>query len=234
MDTALLGLADEGTYWPWRRWPEFARWSQPDRTLVVVPLVGLADWGLGHPWDLEEVILSSVIREAARRRGELPLLVIPPVRFVVGPDPACAFAIDPEVATTLIEEIAGSIQAAGFERIVLLNSSPWNEALCDAVARDLRIERGLQMFCVNLSALDLDLHPTRSRSRPAIQALYTAITGRTPEQGSGAGLGREPRETDTRASTIASAAQRLVGLFREMTERPALAGGGRIGAAPIP
>ena len=52
-----LCIADDATFWPWRRWPEFSRWEDPAKTTVIVPLAGMADWGLGHPLDAEETIL---------------------------------------------------------------------------------------------------------------------------------------------------------------------------------
>ena len=63
-----LCIADDATFWAWRRWPEFARWPDQASTLVVVPLAGLADWGLGHPLDAEETVLLSVLQAASALR----------------------------------------------------------------------------------------------------------------------------------------------------------------------
>jgi hypothetical protein len=43
------------------------------------------------------------------------------------------------------------------------------------------VARGLHMFQVHLSALDLDFHPVRSRSRRKVQTLLTALYGAPPE-----------------------------------------------------
>ena len=174
--------ADDPSFWPWRSSPAIAAWPEPESTPVVLPVCGMADWGIGHPLDAEEAVLMRVLREACRGLGpgKAPL-VAPPLRFAFGPDPSCAFAVDQPTAHALIEETAVSVAAARFRRIVLLNSSPWNEEICGAAARDLRVSRGLHLFHIHLSALDLDLHPVRSRSRRRFQTLATFVLGQEPE-----------------------------------------------------
>jgi creatinine amidohydrolase len=245
-ETPALCVADDATFWPWFSSPAFGAWPERERTVVVVPLAGMADWGLGHPLDAEETVLLQVLAEASRRRGpEQRLLVVPPLRFVVGPDPGCAFAVEPPVAHALIEEVAASIGAAGFRRIVLCNSSPWNEEVCAAAARDLRVARGLQLFCIHLGALGLDFHPDRSRERRRVQTLVTALTGRAPEAPAAgarpaAGWGAEPvpplagppQELAAAAVegpvTLAAAATRLATLLAEIGACPPLRAEGRI------
>ena len=34
--------------------------------MVILPLAGMADWGLGHPLDAEETVLMHVLRDACR------------------------------------------------------------------------------------------------------------------------------------------------------------------------
>lgn len=182
--TPDLCVADETSFWPWFRWPEFAAWPDKAETVVVLPLVGFADWGLGHALDVEETLAMPVLRKAAALFGDARpgrLLVLPPLRFASGSAPGCAFAVEPPLTHRFLEEIVSGVAEAGFSRVVLYNSSPWNEELIDVAARDLRVGRGLQMFCVNLGALGLDLHPTRSRTRREAQTLATWLTGIEPE-----------------------------------------------------
>ena len=181
-DSPPLCVADDATFWPWLSWPRFEAWPNREATVVVVPLCGMADWGLGHPLDAEETVLTAVLRDACRLtpEGRRPL-VLPPLRFAFGTGPQCAFGVDQPTAHALIAEVSSSIAAAGFRRIALVNASPWNEELCGAAARDLRVARGLHMFQVHLSAIDLDFHPVRSRSRRKVQTLLTALYGAAPE-----------------------------------------------------
>ncbi len=242
-----LCVADDATFWPWHRWPEFSSWPDPAGTVVVLPLAGTADWGLGHALDAEETVLMHVLRAASQQRpAGLPLLVVPPLRFVLGPDPGCAFAVDPPVAHALIAEVAASIAAVGFRKLVFYNASPWNEELIGAAARDLRIAHGLQIFRVSLSGLGLDLHPVRSKDRRKVQTLITALTGRVPDPSPAAvpppvaGPGDETvrplmepalsleAAAVAGAATLASVAKHLGSLLAEIHARPPLAHGGKI------
>jgi creatinine amidohydrolase len=182
-----LCVADDAAFWPWHSSPAIAGWPDSEGTVVVLPLAGMADWGLGHPLDAEETVLMHVLRDACRllSGGRRPL-VTPPLRFAFGADPSCAFPVDQPTAHAAIAEVAASVAASGFRKIAILNSSPWSEELCSAAARDLRVSRGLHMFHIHLSALELDFHPVRSRSRRRTQTLLTALYGREPEAPEGA------------------------------------------------
>ncbi len=178
-----LCVAHESAFWPRFTWPDFARWPDKSATVVVVPLCGFCDWGLGHPFDAEEVLSLAVLRAAVAGNGETPprALVLPPLRFLVGQDAGCAFSAPVPEVHRFIAEVVESVAAAGFTRIVLYNASPWNEDVIDVAARDLRIEHGLQMFCVNLSGLGFDLHPTRSGTRREAQTVLTWLLDDEPE-----------------------------------------------------
>ncbi len=238
-----LAIADDATFWPWRTWTDFARLTPAEKagTTVIVPVAGFADWGLGHALDAEELVVTSLIKAVVvRRPPTFHPLVIPPLRFVLGADPACAFAVDPTAAHALVREVALSIHAAGFRRILLINGSPWNEELCAAASRDLRIELGLQIFRVNLSMIDLDLHPTRSKTRRRVQTLVTALSGREPDPQPeaatapefwaderirplpGAGVPLATAQTEG-AAILAETATRLAGLFGDIAAHPPLA-----------
>jgi len=208
--------ADDATFWPWFNWTEFANWPHKPETLVVIPIAGMADWGLGHSLDAEETVLMAVLKAASLCLGhDKRLLVTPPIRFAVGPMDGCAFAIDPDVACDLLEEVGVSIGNAGFTKVTFFNASPWTEEVCKAVGRDLRIAHKLQMFCVHLSALGLDFHPKRGGDRAALKTALGALS-LDPEDKDGA----EGRTLVTRA------AARLAALFLEMRNRAPLANGG--------
>jgi creatinine amidohydrolase len=240
-DTPTLCVADGETFWAWHSSPRIGAWPNAAATVVVVPLAGMADWGLGHPLDAEETVLMHVLRDACRLapREKRPL-VVPPLRFAFGADPSCAFSVDQPTAHGLIAEVAASIAAAGFRKIAIVNASPWNEELCSAAARDLRVSRGLNMFQVHLSAIGLDFHPVRSRSRRNVQTLLTALYGREPEAAEPAepdrapGWGEEPvlalagpalnlkGARAEGAAILAVAAGRLSGLLSDIHDRAPL------------
>lgn len=182
-DSPPLCVVDDASFWAWNSWAKFEAWPDKDNTVVVVPVVGMADWGLGHPLDVEETVLTHVLKDACLRtpEGRKPL-VVPPLRFVFGADKSCAFPVDQPTALAMIAEVVNSVAAAGFRRIVVMNSSPWNEEVCGAATRDLRVFKNLHMFQLHLSAIDLDFHPIRSRSRRRIQTFATYLLGAEPEK----------------------------------------------------
>ena len=61
-----LANVDKDTFWAHKTWPSFA--SRPDReeTVVILPFVGFADWGLGHPFDIEEIVSMAVLKCAVQ------------------------------------------------------------------------------------------------------------------------------------------------------------------------
>ena len=181
-DSPQLCVADDATFWPWFPSPTLGAWPARGRTVVILPLAGMADWGLGHPLDAEETVLTHLLRDACRLvpKASKPL-VLPVLRFAFGAEPSCAFPVDQPTAHALIAEVAASVAASGFGRIAIVNSSPWSEELCNAAARDLRVSQGLHMFHIHLSALELDFHPARSRSRRRVQTLLTSLYGNEPE-----------------------------------------------------
>ena len=243
-------IADPATFWPAVTWADFARWPDKGSTVVCVPVAGLADWGLGHALDTEETLAMSILKgasELVEADAGFKLLVLPPLRFVSGSDAGCAFVNAPPETHRYIDEVVASVAAAGFTRVMFYNASPWNEELIDAAGRDIRIARGLQMFCVNLSAIGYDLHPTRSKTRKAAQTLMTYLTGMEPEpvgamdtpakhvwpeeetvlplQGPAATLAEAAASGP---EMLGTAARRLRGLLGEIAARPPLPHGGAI------
>lgn len=207
--TPSLCNADAATFWAWRRWPEFTHLKAIAATVVIVPIVGFCEWDPNQPLDTEETLLLSVLRAASESRTpDQTLLVTPPLRFVVGPDARCAFAVDVPTAHAFIAEVAASVVTDGFRRIVLLNSSPWNEELVAAASRDLRIALRAQFFTIHLSALGLDFHARRA---PDHSRLIKAIE----------------------CGGDAAAAIHLRGLLAEIQAHPPLAQGGRIFPAQL-
>jgi len=169
-----LCIADDATFWAWKSWPQFADFPHRAKAVVVIPIAGMADWDPGWPLDAEEQLLLRLLKAAAGSLAPAPWLVcLPPLRFALGPDERCAFPIDQPTAHALVAEVVRSVAAAGFRRIVLYNSSPYNEELCAAAGRDLRLELGLDLFCLHLSALGLDF----DASRGSDQALLRLAVG---------------------------------------------------------
>lgn len=176
-----LANLDRETFWPNHSWSDFRDLEAKESYLVILPIHGFADHGMGLPLDAEETIGSELLRRAIQaRRADVRVRVLNPVRFCLAPLPATFFGIDPETAHALIQEIAESVRTSGFKKLVFFNTSPWNEEWVDAASRDTRASLGLQTFVINLGGLNLDFHPT-SESRPQVQAAVAHILGHPPK-----------------------------------------------------
>ena len=226
------------TAWAHHTWSDFRDLAERDRHLVVLPVFGFADHGLGHPLDAEEIVGSEVLHRAVlHAKSTLRLRVLPPLRFALAPYPNTFFGIDPETAHEFVRDIASSVQAAGFKKLVFWVTSPWNEEFIDAASRDTRVSLGLQTFVINLAGLGLSFHPG-SPSRAKLQGIVTHLTGRAPERAGGLpadvrdatfrpGRWRQPAPVTPEPgidgdSLLAEAGSHLARLLAEIDVRPPL------------
>jgi hypothetical protein len=179
----LNSLSDISSKAQWAdlRTTDFEALQPRDRYLIIVPVVGMADWGFGRPLDLEENLTAAVLNHALDQlSGKIDLLISPPIRFVAAPYVHGFFGLDVESAALALNELAEAIQASGFRRLLFLNTSPWNEEIVDTTARDVRIETGMEVFCINFAGIGLDLHPERSQNRTEIQLAAAFVYGEDP------------------------------------------------------
>jgi len=189
----LLANQTPSHAWAHGSFPTFPGPAAPDEaTLVILPVHGLADHGLGLPLDVEEVVASGVLRAACGIIGDqLPLRVLPPYRYGLSPYPSTWGGLDPETSHDHLAEIAASVAAAGYRRLVFWVSSPWSAELIDAASRDIRVNLGLQTFVVEQAGLGLSLHPA-SNDRAKVQAVGAHLLGVSPETAASSGAPRDP------------------------------------------
>lgn len=177
MSMIWLANVDRGTFWAHHAWSEFASLAAKDRCLAILPLFGFADHGLGQPLDAEEILGNAIIRHAVIQAGNVvPCLVLPPVRFALAPYPSSFFGVDAETAHTMLHEIAAGVKAAGFTKLVFVNTTPWNRELVIDASRDIRVTQKLQTFIIATQALGFDFHPA-STKRAQAQAAVAHLLG---------------------------------------------------------
>lgn len=249
MSMTWLANVDRGTFWAHHAWSEFASLATKDRSLVILPLFGFADHGLGLPLDAEEILSSAIIRHAVIQAGNVvPCQVLPPVRFGLAPYPSSFFGIDAETAHALLHEIAAGVKAAGFTKLVFVNTSPWNRELVIDASRDIRVAQKLQTFIVATPALGFDFHPT-SAKRAQAQAAVSHLLGspvrpstrpadiRDANLRPGCYLQPSPLAPDPSvngAAVINTAGQHLARLFADIYARAPLGSTDHRAAASLP
>ena len=237
MSMTWLANAARDTFWAHHAWNDFTATAGRDRALAILPVFGFADHGLGLPLDAEETVGSAVLRRAAELvKTAIPCRVLPPVRFGLAPYPSTFFGIDAETARSLLVEIATGVKSAGFNKLVFVNTSPWNKELVDATSRDICVELGLQTFIINTSALGFDFHPaaqTRAQAQAAVSHLLGQPARATHRPANivdadfRPGCFRQPAPlapdaTIDGAAVIAAAGKHLASLFAETHARAPL------------
>ncbi len=249
MSMTWLASADRSTFWAHRAWSELAALPDKNHQLIIVPMHGFADHGMGLPLDAEEILGSAILRHAIQQAGHaVPCLMLPPVRFGLAPYPNTFFGIDPETAHAQLRELCTSIKAAGFHKVVFFNTSPWNRELVIDASRDARIGLQLQTFIIQTPALGFDFHPASEKRAPTQATVLhlLGVPGRTPTRPAdvrdtdfrpGAYLQPAPLTPDPAldgALVIRSAGQHLARLFAEVHARAPLGADTRNTPATLP
>jgi creatinine amidohydrolase len=157
MSTSWLANADPATFWAHHAWTDFAALPQKEYAVVVLPIYGFTDCGADRPLDQEEILGGALLRRAVEQVQPLfTVRVLPPLRFALAAKDSGLFGVDPETAHGLLREIAESVRAAGFHKLVFFNASPVNEPLVSTVAVDIRAALGLRTYVIHARALGLD------------------------------------------------------------------------------
>lgn len=137
---------------------DFAALAQKEYAVAVLPVHGCADYGADRPLDVEEVLGGHLLRAAvARVKARFLVRVLPPLRFVPAVKSAGYFGVGFETACDLLREIAAGVKAAGFHKLVFLNTSAANEPIVATVALDVRSGLGLRAYVIHTRSLGLDL-----------------------------------------------------------------------------
>lgn len=175
-----LANAEPATAWAHQTWSELSARPDKTRTLIVLPVHGFADHGLGLPLDAEETVGSAVLRAAISAAGQQSqVLVLPPLRFGAAPYPHTRFGVDPETALDSLNEIIASVKASGFSRVLFFNTSPWNAELVATAALDARTALDLRTYVIGTGGIGLGFHPS-DVNRVRTQAVAVRLLGRMP------------------------------------------------------
>ena len=178
MSTSWLANADPATFWAHQAWPDFAALPQKEYAVVVLPVYGFTDYGPDRPLDQEESLGGALLRHAVEQvKTHFTVRVLPPLRFALAAKDAGLFGVDPETAHDLLHEIAESVRAAGFHKLVFFNASPVNEPLVATAALDIRAALGLRTYVIHARALGLDpARPAADGTAPMAEHLARLLT----------------------------------------------------------
>ena len=180
MSLFWLANADPASAWAHKAWSELASRHDRENTMVILPVHGFADHGMGLPLDAEEIVGSAVLRSAVEALDvTAPVLVLPPLRLVPAPYPHTGFGIDVETCLASLLEIAASVKASGFGKLVLFNTSPWSAELLSTAALEIRVTHDLKTYLIASGGIGIGFHPSFEKLNHT-QAAAAFLLGKSP------------------------------------------------------
>ena len=182
MPSIWLANAAASTAWAHRTWSELAARTDKETTVVILPVHGFADHGMGLPLDAEEVAGSAVLRAAVESISpSTPALMLPPLRFGAAPYAHTFFGVDAPTALASLQEIAAGVKSAGFCKLLFFNTNPWNAELVSTAALEIRVRQGLSTYVIKSGGIGLGFHSADATCRQT-QAMAASLLAIRPDE----------------------------------------------------
>ena len=145
------------TWIPPERFFPYLTWKQVDglprnETLLLIPTAAIEQHGHHLPLATDTLINNYLLGLALAR--------IPEAFHIYALAPVCygksnehigfpgTLSVSRDTFMAVLRDLAASLHAAGFKKIVFFNSHGGNHSLIDVMARDLRAEFGMRVFCL--------------------------------------------------------------------------------------
>ncbi len=145
------------TWIPPERFLPYLTWKQVDalprnETVLIIPTAAIEQHGHHLPLATDTLINNYLLGLAlARIPADLHIYALAPVCYGKSNEhigfPG-TLSVSRDTFMAVLRDIAASLNAAGFKKIVFFNSHGGNHSLIDVMARDLRAEFGLRVFCL--------------------------------------------------------------------------------------
>jgi creatinine amidohydrolase len=139
----------------------YLNWKQvetlpKDRTLLILPTAAIEQHGPHLPLATDTLINNLLLGKALEKLpNDAPVYALPPVCYGKSNEhigfPG-TLSVSASTFMAVIRDLGSSIASAGFKKLVLYNTHGGNSSLVDVMARDLRAEFDLRVFCLYGSA----------------------------------------------------------------------------------
>jgi creatinine amidohydrolase len=135
----------------------YLTWKQVDAlpresTLLVLPTAAIEQHGHHLPLATDTLINNLLLGTAlARMPADMPIYALPPVCYGKSNEHigfAGTLSVSAATFMAVLRDIGASVAVSGFKKLVLFNTHGGNSSLIDVMARDLRAEFGLRVFCL--------------------------------------------------------------------------------------
>lgn len=145
------------TWIPDARFLPYLTWKQVEalpknEALLVLPTAAIEQHGHHLPLATDTLLNNYLLGHALQLLPEeMPIYALPPLCYGKSNEhigfPG-TLSVSASTLMAVIRDIASSLHAGGFKRLVFYNTHGGNSSLIDIMARDLRAEFGLQVFCL--------------------------------------------------------------------------------------
>jgi creatinine amidohydrolase len=139
----------------------YLTWKQVDAlsresTLLVLPTAAIEQHGPHLPLATDTLINSILLGTAlARLPQDVHIYALPAICYGKSNEhigfPG-TLSVSAATFMAVVRDLGSSLAASGFKKLVLYNTHGGNSSLVDVMARDLRAEFGLRVFCLFGSA----------------------------------------------------------------------------------
>lgn len=145
------------TWIPPERFLPYLTWRQVDalprdRTLLVLPTAAIEQHGHHLPLATDTLLNNLLLGHALQKLPkELPVYALAPVCYGKSNEHVGfpgTLSLSRETFIGVLHDLAASLHAAGFKKLVFFNSHGGNHSLLDVMARDLREKFGMRTFCL--------------------------------------------------------------------------------------
>ena len=136
---------------PYKTWKEIDALPK-ETSLIVVPTAAIEQHGHHLPVATDTLLNNYLLGHALRKLpAELPVYAVAPVCYGKSNEhigfPG-TLSLGRDTFAAVLRDLASSLHAGGFRRIVFFNTHGGNHSMVDVRARDLRAEFGLRIFCL--------------------------------------------------------------------------------------
>ena len=135
----------------------YLNWKQvealpKDRTLLVLPTAAIEQHGHHLPLATDTLINNLLLGKSLEKLpADAHVYALPPVCYGKSNEhigfPG-TLSVSASTFMAVLHDLGASIVAAGFKKLVLYNTHGGNSSLVDVMARDLRAEFNLRVFCL--------------------------------------------------------------------------------------
>jgi creatinine amidohydrolase len=139
----------------------YLNWKQvealpKDRTLLVLPTAAIEQHGHHLPLATDTLINNLLLGKSLEKlSNDTSVYALPPICYGKSNEhigfPG-TLSVSASTFMAVVRDLGSSIAAAGFKKLVLYNTHGGNSSLVDVMARDLRAEFNLRVFCLYGSA----------------------------------------------------------------------------------